>query len=264
MGRDPGPNNEYTFLKTFMDSELDCDKMDYLLRDSLFCGVNYGKFDLERLISCLTIYFPEETQDTPRLAIKHGGVQSFEEFVLARYFMFMQVYFHGGRRFLDIAYGKALGKILPNGKFPVDIQEYLKWNDNVILTKINELADEDKNCEILAHRNIYKIVYETTHPESDDNQYLFRAVKARLQEKIGADNIEEDKANKMPHQIPMRTTPDDEKAIAIIGGKNGHITTISEESLIIKTLTQKINIQRLYATPEKVKEAQIEVNNFFR
>lgn len=53
---DPGPNSEYTFLKSFMDSELDCDKMDYLLRDSLFCGVKLGNFDVERLITSLTVF----------------------------------------------------------------------------------------------------------------------------------------------------------------------------------------------------------------
>ena len=42
-GRNPGENSEFTFLKSFMDGELDCDKMDYLLRDSLYCGVKYGK-----------------------------------------------------------------------------------------------------------------------------------------------------------------------------------------------------------------------------
>ena len=84
-----------------MDSELDCDKMDYLLRDSTFCGVNYGKYDVDRLISSLTIYVQD---GCPRLAIKDGGVQVFEEFVLARYFMFIQVYFHRTRRYFDIMF----------------------------------------------------------------------------------------------------------------------------------------------------------------
>lgn len=55
----PGENSEFIFLKSFMDSELDCDKMDYLLRDSMYCGVNYGNYDLERLISSLTVYIIE-------------------------------------------------------------------------------------------------------------------------------------------------------------------------------------------------------------
>lgn len=103
-GRDAGENSEFVFLKSFMDSELDCDKMDYLLRDSLYCGVNYGKFDVERLVSCLTVFIQD---GIPRLAIEYGGVQAFEEFVLARYFMFVQVYFHRTRRYFDIIFAKA-------------------------------------------------------------------------------------------------------------------------------------------------------------
>ena len=64
MGRDPGEHSEFTFLKSFMDSELDCDKMDYLLRDSTYCGVNYGRFDVDRLISSLTIYVQDDCPST--------------------------------------------------------------------------------------------------------------------------------------------------------------------------------------------------------
>lgn len=73
-GRLPGENSEFTFLKSFMDSELDCDKMDYLLRDSLFCGVKYGNYDIERLLSSLTIYIQD---GCPRLAIGSGGTQGY-------------------------------------------------------------------------------------------------------------------------------------------------------------------------------------------
>jgi HD superfamily phosphohydrolase len=94
-GEKPSINNDeyiwpdFVFLKSFMDSELDCDKMDYLLRDSLYCGVTYGKYDLDRFISTLTIY-KNEKEKILSLAISSGGIQAFEEFVLARYFMFIQ------------------------------------------------------------------------------------------------------------------------------------------------------------------------------
>ena len=114
-GRDPGPDFEYTFLKSFMDSELDCDKMDYLLRDSYFCGVKYGNYDRARLVESFTIYCHE---GMPRLAIRKGGVQAFEEFVLARYFMFVQVYFHKTRRYFDKMFVEALKNILPSGVYP--------------------------------------------------------------------------------------------------------------------------------------------------
>ncbi len=63
-----------------MDSELDCEKMDYLLRGSYYCGVKYGMYDVERLISSFTICY---ANNVPRLAIESGGIQAFEEFVLA-------------------------------------------------------------------------------------------------------------------------------------------------------------------------------------
>ncbi len=52
----------------------------------------------------------------------------------------------------------------------------------------------------------------------------------------------------MPHKIPIKTTVDDERAIIIVDETEGKISTISEESVIIKSLTDKINIQRIYLT----------------
>lgn len=260
--RYPGPNNEFIFLKTYMDSELDCDKMDYLLRDSLYCGVNYGKFDLDRLISCLTVYFMD---NTPKLAIKYGGVQSFEEFVLARYFMFVQVYFHRTRRFLDLTYVNALQNILPGGVFPVDVNEYLKWDDNKVWVLLQEHSENNPYCKLIIKRQIYKSIYETNpHPQSGDLK-LFNAAKREVSLAIGEENILVDNAaSKMPHKIPMRTNIDDEKAIVIINETNGGKSTISDESLLIKTLTEKINIERLYVTLEKEKEAEEKINNFIK
>jgi HD superfamily phosphohydrolase len=63
---------EYKFLKSFMDSDLDCDKMDYLLRDSYYCGVSYGKFDLNRLLASLNVYKTKQ-DDILQLAVEHGG-----------------------------------------------------------------------------------------------------------------------------------------------------------------------------------------------
>ena len=68
-----------------------------------------------------------------------------------------------------------------------------------------------------------------------------------IYDKFGKDCFIEDcSADKMPHKIPIRTTPDDERAIIIIDETEGKISTISEESIIIKSLTEKINIQRIY------------------
>ena len=73
-----------------VSSELDADKMDYLLRDSYFAGVKYGEYDLEKLIeSCLIVDRPE----TP-FAISSKGIYALEQLLLARYHMTQQVYWH--------------------------------------------------------------------------------------------------------------------------------------------------------------------------
>lgn len=246
MGRNPGERSEFSFLKSFMDSELDCDKMDYLLRDSVFCGVNYGKYDVERLISSLTIYVQNEC---PRLAISDGGVQAFEEFVLARYFMFIQVYFHRTRRFFDIMLYEALKSVLPNGTYPEDTEEYLKWDDARVIQEINKKADSEP-CRNIIHRIVYpRVLHTKTHPYQADKRE-FRLIRNQLYKQFGADNFIEDfSAGKMPHKIPIKTEISDEKAIVIIDQSSGKRSTISENSHIIESLTDKIDILRLYVKP---------------
>lgn len=253
MEKNPGANSEFTFLKSFMDSELDCDKMDYLLRDSYYCGVKYGTFDIERLVSSFTIY---NKNNVPTLAITDGGVQAFEEFVLARYFMFIQVYFHRTRRFFDIMLGQALKEILPNGKYPTKVNEYIQWDDCKVLQLLKSNVEKSEPCKNIIHRIVYPRIDSTkVHPGEADKREFRRNAK-ELKESIGAEYFLEDtSAGKMPHKIPLRVEKDDEKAIVIYDKKNGKTTTISEQSEIIKSLSEKIDIFSLYCHPSKSEKA---------
>ena len=67
--------------------------MDYLLRDSLFCGVRYGTFDLERLLDTMLPIADPETGEWG-VGVDEGGVHALEALVMARYYMFTQVYFN--------------------------------------------------------------------------------------------------------------------------------------------------------------------------
>lgn len=255
MGIDPGPNSEFSFLKSFMDSELDCDKMDYLLRDSYYCGVKYGVYDIERLISSFTVCYKDG--NTPRLAIKNGGIQAFEEFVLARYFMFIEVYFHRTRRYFDIMLARALKDVLPNGIYPEDVEEYLKWDDCRVIQLLKEKVNESEACKNIIERRVYPLIFQTkTHPTEADKREFKRNVKD-IKKLVGDENvIIDNSADKMPHKIPNRVEIFDEKSIIIYDDKIERKTTISEESEIIKNLTVKIDILRIYCHPEKSEEAR--------
>ena len=140
--------------------------MDYLLRDSHYCGVQYGTFDLARILDTVTIY-DEDPDGALRLGITHGGFHAVEAFVLARYFMFTQVYFHRTRRaydFLLTDFVSSLGKEETGKcKYPSSLEEYLKWTDWRILSEASMRSDSSNRnlAWRLIAREHPKPVYET-------------------------------------------------------------------------------------------------------
>lgn len=258
---------DYKFLKTFMDSELDCDKMDYLLRDSYYCGVNYGKFDLNRVIESLTVYFNQK-QNIKQLALQKDGVHAFEEFVIARYFMFIQVYFHKTRRYLDKLLVDCIKEILNDNKYPAQLEDYLKWNDDMIIGKISEKKSVSENARRFLNREIMSCVYEThTHANSNTNsndQQLFRVLKRELKNKLPNCILYEDEAIKLAHKIPVleRFNADSGKGIPIVSPFLEKPTSITDESVLLNSLTSPINIKRIYVDKMHAKEAKTVVKEY--
>ncbi|MBP7845403.1 MAG: HD domain-containing protein [Proteobacteria bacterium] len=80
-------------LADIVSSQMDCDRLDYLLRDSHFCGVSYGNFDLNWLIASMKSIV--ESKKTPRLGITKKGVGSVEQLLIARRLMTQNVYYNG-------------------------------------------------------------------------------------------------------------------------------------------------------------------------
>jgi HD superfamily phosphohydrolase len=82
-------NYSPAFVSQLVSSQLDCDRMDYLLRDSLMTGAKYGIYDLEWVLHALRI-----DERTDRVYVESKGLYAVEEYLQARYYMFRQVYFH--------------------------------------------------------------------------------------------------------------------------------------------------------------------------
>ena len=165
------------FVQELISSSWDVDKMDYLLRDSYYCGVQYGTFDIDRILTTLTVDDGDQSGSL-KLAIDEGGLHALEAFVLARFYMFMQVYFHDVRRAFDLILTDFISEVLaPTGRYPGpdQLQEYLRWDDNRILSEARNNADPDEKN--LAWRIIYrqhpKAVYETD--DSPDSGIARRA-----------------------------------------------------------------------------------------
>lgn len=251
---------DFIFLKSFMDGELDCDKMDYLLRDSLYCGVTYGQYDLDRFVSTLTAY---KSDQQIQLAIERGGIQALEEFVLARYFMFIQVYFHKTRRYLDKVLVTSLKSVLPDGKYPEEVENYLKWDDVRVLNAVANSTDSATDA--FKHRQIMTCVYESkAHAEKADTSTA-RLIFKVIQEQYG-DKVVYDSVDKAAHKLTpalLAPTDDSGKGIMIFDEKTGEVQNIMEESIILESIVRQISIKRIYADKSiaeevisKIKELQ--------
>lgn len=117
-------------LSDLVTGTLGVDRMDYLLRDSLHTGVRYGQFDLDRLLSTLRI---ARGREGPVWALEEGGTFIAEQMLMARWFMFLQVYCHRTRRILDYHLRCFLAEWLPGGKFSIALEDYLRLTDDEVL-----------------------------------------------------------------------------------------------------------------------------------
>jgi uncharacterized protein len=124
-------------LKQIVSGPLDADKQDYLLRDSRYCGVEYGVFDLHQLHRTLMCH---ETDDEG-LVVEEDGIHAVEQFVLAKYYMTANVYRHRVRLVTDQMIGRAIVLGMEHDKLdemnqlyrfkkgPEFIRNYQGWDD---------------------------------------------------------------------------------------------------------------------------------------
>jgi uncharacterized protein len=150
-------NYSPAFIGQLVSSQLDCDRMDYLLRDSLMTGAKYGLYDLEWILHALRI---DEARD--RIYVESKGLYSVEEYLQARYYMFRQVYFHRTLRSAEAVLNSTLNRarlLIELGKLsfaapgpvfermlmgtPVDTTDYLQLDDTDVMYRLKEWSRYD-------------------------------------------------------------------------------------------------------------------------
>jgi len=243
------------FLNDLLSGELDCDRTDYLQRDSIYCGVQYGRFDSERLVSTLTLT-PDRAGGNPVLALEEDGIHAAEGLILARYFMFTQVYFHRVRRAFDFHLGAALRAKIGTYPSPSEIDEYLSWNDLRVLGTLNDMissgeAGSDHARRVL-ERDHYRVAFETNdHPSDPQIRRWDSELVPAVKEKFG-DSVAFDNAEKAPHRFDRQI-----REFPVIKHHTAPPSSVEEESGLIDKL-EVIRLRRVFAP----KELQDEVGAF--
>jgi HD superfamily phosphohydrolase len=235
------------FWRDLIDGQMDGDRMDYLLRDSHHIGVQYGRFDLYRLIGTICA-IPGAAGRPPRLGIREGGWHAAEGLVLARYFMFTQVYFHKTRVAFDIHICGALKDLLPGAKFPRpigrELDEFLAWDDWRVLGLLADQKGGPHGVR-LATRNQFRRAYQTPEVRTSKDFEHLEKVRVALQKLI----VAEESATKSWYKTGRTDIP------VISETKRGEVAPLSSYSGVVSNLKSN-NQTLLYVELENVGPAK--------
>jgi HD superfamily phosphohydrolase len=149
-------------LRSVVSGPLDADKQDYLLRDSYYCGVKYGIFDLQQLHRELSVV--EDRVDGKQMMITSDGVHALEQFVLAKHYLTAQVYTHRVRLITDNMVIRAIVLGIEDDQIwemaqlyrydgqPEFLRNYCKWDDGRFLLTFGDEGLAGKYCHELVQR----------------------------------------------------------------------------------------------------------------
>ncbi len=121
-------------LRALISGEIDADRCDYLLRDSHFLGVTYGIYDLPRLLATETIL---SGPDGPELGLDAHGVHALEGLLLARYHMFLQVYFHKTPPAFEYYLERAIAEGEISWSLARGIDDLIELRDDTLTTRLH-------------------------------------------------------------------------------------------------------------------------------
>ena len=174
---------------------LGVDRMDYLLRDSLHAGVAYGRFDHHRLVDTMRILpSANEDSDEPTLGVEIGGIHSSEALLLARYFMFVQVYLHRVRVAYDFHLKQFLETWLPGSGFSTDVTSHQKLTDNEVIAAILAASRDSSSlgheaADRIVNRRHFRHLYTPTREDKAKHDDPLATVAESAVFKFGADRI---------------------------------------------------------------------------
>jgi len=141
-----------TYLSQLLNSAIDVDQLDYLIRDAYYTGVAYGMIDVDRFLQTLTLF-------DNNLVVKRKGVSVVENILMARILMYSSIYFHKTVRIAELMLSKAI-ELIPN----VEPFDFFKMTDSELIYELNKKDRfQQKIATCLKYRKLFKQVYSADH-----------------------------------------------------------------------------------------------------
>ncbi len=237
-------------VTSMISSQIDADRMDYLLRDAYYTGVSYGQFDLERI---LRVMRPQQDQ----VVVKQSGMHAVEDYIMSRYQMYWQVYFHPVTRSSEVILSKILLRVkkLQNEGYAfkqppihfqsifdgaITLQDYLRLDESIMQFYFQSWQDEDDLilsdlCKRFLNRRLFD--YAEFHPNERMNDWP--KLRTLFQE-AGIDPdyyLVMDSSSDLPYDVYR---PGEEERVPIhLLMPDGSLKELSSQSDVVESISGK-------------------------
>lgn len=235
-------------LSQIISSEVDVDRMDYLLRDAYFCGTSYGKVELNWLLGNFQFHVVE---DRVHLALDRRALYTFDDFLLSRHHMYLMVYFHHK----SIIYEEMLYRFLTSPdcqyQLPADIEQYVSYTDFSLYE--NMAHSNNPWARRISQRNSFKVLFENhVTSGSQRTEKISTLLKEAGIETIIASS--KSRLSKYHGLLPSEEAPQ----IYVVDPYDPHGTPISIEECteIFQKYEGARIIERVYVSPENLEMAK--------
>jgi uncharacterized protein len=248
--RPPGPDafrvegvDWFPALRALVSGELDADRMDYLLRDSLYTGVNYGRYDIEWVLQNLTV---AHRDGTAVLALGRAAVFAFEDFLLSRYHMFLSVYYHHTSVSFDFMLQRYYQEQPGEFEIPADPEAFLLCDDVALWHTLKR--SKNRWAERIANRQGFKRVAQfTERDEGYDVGSLSRAL-----DEASIEHFALESRGVLSKYFDEGEAP----SLFVVDGGSGRLKAIAEYTPLYQRFAGAVRLSRVFARPDQAERAR--------
>ena len=237
-------------LSQLISSELDVDRLDYLVRDSYFSGAKYGQVDVNWLINNLSLHIDGGEVS---LAMRRRAIYAFDDFMVARYHMFVMVYFHHK----SVAFEEMLKRYFTGDScsyaLPADVESYLEVDD---IHLNNHLRQVDDHWARSIVRGVpwSRVLELHGTPSEVDATWAVEALKAE-----GVDHLAAGSIGKLSRYRVFGQKRERAPSIYVIDdsiGARKRVSPLVDATAIFSRYQDERRINRIYVEPAKAELAR--------
>jgi HD superfamily phosphohydrolase len=235
-------------LRALVSGELDADRMDYLLRDSFYTGVHYGRYDLDWIVQNLNVAVKD---GRAHLALSRAAAFAFEDFLLSRYHMFVSVYYHhtpvNFDHMLRSYYQESPGEF----RIPSDPEAFLSCDDVALAVALR--SSTNRWAKRIVARQGFKLLAQFT--ERDAGYDLSALLAALVQAKL--EHFAVESRGVLSKYFDAGAGP----SLFIVDVSTGRLTEVAQYTPLYQRYSGAVRLSRVYVQPDQMEGARAVLAN---